>query len=350
MEKIFINYFNEQKAEQLFDVIREKAGANFFEGIFPQKRVASLKWDAIDAKITNVAAAVQQFGTSAQRFKRDDFNKLTGKINPIEIAYELDEELILNLNNPNYRNTVLDSLFEDSLNAYNAVRARMDFISMQQLSTGKVTYSSDNNADGVSGILIDYSLASTQSSDVSVSWATAATATPLADIRGVVETLNGKGIYPEVIRMTKTTFNYMVNTTEVKTTFGIKVTKDNIQSSFISVAEMNVFLGQKDLPQIQIVRDDISYKKSDGTFDNTRRAWAEGIVQFGFMQEGRSHWVEPVEYTKRTITPAIVTMRNGIALQQYSELDPPSVITKGKGIMFPVWSKSASCYLLDTTP
>jgi len=350
MEKILLSYFDQKKQEAVLNVVREKSGPNFHESIFPRKQTADLKWDALDASITNVAAAVQEFGTSASKFKRDTINQRSGKINPIEIKYELDELLMLNYLNPAYRNVVLEAVFEDTLNAYNAVRARMDFIAMQQLSTGKVTYSTDNNPDGVIGILVDYSLASSQSSDVGTTWATAATATPLIDIRTVLATLEAEGKYPDVIRMTKTIFNYMVATTEVLTTFAITVTKDGIQSKWVSVAEMNVFLDQKGMPPIHIIRDDVSYKKADGTFDNTRRGWAEGIVQFGYNVEGRSHWVEPLESSQKSITPALVTLKNGIAIQQYSELDPPSVLTKGKGIMYPVWNKSASVHLLDATP
>ena len=350
MEKIMLNYFDQDAQEKVLSVVREKAGAYFHESIFPKRRTAELKWEAVNATVTNLAATVQAFGTAANRYKRDDIKKVPGKIRPIEISYLLDEELILNLNNPRYRDIVLRAVFDDTLNSYNAIRARMDFISMQQLSTGKVTYSATNNADGIVGEFIDYGLESWQEADVGTSWATAATATPLKDIRDVVEIMNNKGIFPDIIRMKKVDFNNMVNTTEVKTTYGIKVTKSNIQSSFISVAEMNVFLLQKDLPQIEIVRDDISYQGADGIFSNTRGAWAEGIVQFGYRTEGRSLWVEPVEYSQRKLTPALVSLSNGICIQQYSEYDPVTVITKGKGIMYPVWDKSAQTYLLDTTP
>jgi len=345
-----LNYFDQKKGERVASVIREKAGAYFHESKFTAKRTAELKWEAVNATVTNIAATVQSYGTEAKRVKRDDIVKVPGEIRPIEISYDLDEKLMLHLNNPVYRDIILDEIFNDTLNAYNAVRTRMDFIAMQQLSTGKVTYSATNNHGGIVREFVDYDLESWQEVDVSTSWATAATATPLQDIRTQLETLEGKGIYPDVIRMTKATFNQMVATTEVLTTFGVKVTKGGIQSGFISVAEMSLFFEQKDFPPLEIVRDDISYVSSDGSFSNTRAAWAEGIVQFGFRNEGRKLWVEPLESQNRKLTPAIVNMINGICVQQYSELNPPAVITLGKGIMFPVWDKSAHVLLLDTTP
>lgn len=350
MNKLIIDYFNQKRHDASMSLVREAQPGFMLESEFPYVQTGSLKWDAINAKVTNIAAPVQAFDTASQIAKRDDMEVATGKINPIQMSYKLNEEYMYHLNNPDYQNMILRELHNDSQNAFNAVKARLKFIRMQQLSTGTVTYSVDNNAGGISGAFVDYNLDSWQTDDVATSWATSASATPIADIHDAVETLNGQGRYPEVIRMTKATFNQMIACDEVTSTFNLRVTNGNIANNYIGLGEFNVFLSAKGLPEIQIVRDEISYMKEDGTFDNTRRAWGEGKVQFGYLREGETKWVEPLEYKNRSLTSALTTLTEGIVVQKYSELDPPSVITKAKGVMFPVWTKAKDSFILDVTP
>lgn len=348
---MMINYFNQDTHKEFMSLITEKKGEHFHASQYPRSETGDLTWGSINAKISNTPATVQAFGTKARNVKRDDMTKKSGNINPIERSYALDEKLMLNLDNERFKTMILNGIFDDSLNAYNSVNTRLDAISMAQQSTGKVIYSSINNVGGIDVQYIDYDLESWQEVNVATSWAVPANATPIKDIREKTHLLNDKGFYPEVIRMTRTIFNYMMDTNEVKSILGLKITKANITSNFLAVAEMNVFMDQKDLPIIEIVKDDISYEKADGTFDHTRRAWAEGKVQFGYKREGRSLWVEPIEYTKKQLYKnTLITITDGIIVQKYSELNPPAMITMAKGIIFPAWDRSNQVLILDVTP
>ena len=54
-------------------------------------------------------------------------------------------------------------------------------------------------------------------------WTTPATATPLTDIRNVVETWVDKGVEFKLMKMSRATFNLMVKTTEFQNAFSLEM-------------------------------------------------------------------------------------------------------------------------------
>jgi hypothetical protein len=93
----------------------------------------------------------------------------------------------------------------------------------------------------------------------------------------------------------------------------------------------------------------ISYVKEDGTVDTTRRAWHTDNVQFGYEKEGTTFWVQPIEYSQRATRNAFCTLVNGIAIQKYTEDNPPTMVTMAKGIIFPAWNNSHRSLIFQTT-
>jgi hypothetical protein len=85
---------------------------------------------------------------------------------------------------------------------------RLDYMVLEGLSTGSITVTATNNPDGVVSDTIDLLHSNSNKSNAAVTWATAASATPIADIEAAVKTQRDKGNIIAKILLTPTSWGY----------------------------------------------------------------------------------------------------------------------------------------------
>ena len=345
MNKSRISFFGQNDLKNVTENLILPLQPHFHETIFPRVQTFKLDYEAISANVFSTAAPTHAFGQASPLGKRPTAKKRGGTINAISQSLVLDEKLLLELDNPAAQSSILRAITNDAVLSYNAVLNRMDFISMQEMSTGKVTYSGENNAGGFEDITIDYELESFQKQVVPVKWSVAATATPLKDIRNMLEVLAEKRIYPEIIRMSKTVFNRLIQTAEVQK---LKITKSNVVSEILTLSEFNIYMTSRELPTIEIVQDKVTYLDVNGNVDMTKRAWSVDNIQFGYKKEGTSFWLPPVEQKTAKLTKSLFSLVNGVGILKYADANYINEITKAKAIMFPVWNRFADALLVNT--
>lgn len=335
---------------QAFQFLMQKLEAEkvsrFFETFFPLKTTDRLSYEAIqDIAGKNIAAFTQVFGAESSELLYEEVIKLSGKIDPISIKRILGEEDLIRLqsNVPATQQVVKEKLYNNFEVTNRGVLSRNDFYAMQLLSNnGKIELTSDTNAGHVIKT-IDYGLDAWQKKTAAILWSNKATAKPIDDIKAWVKARKDKGYASKYILMDDTVFSALsvCDSVVVETTYSAGNTA--VKGNIVTLDAVNVVLKGARLPEIFIIEDDIQYIKADGTLDSTRRAWnSENIAIISGLEQGYTLNAPTAENSSPVIKKkSLVSVANGVTMQQYGNEDPVYDVTKAKGNMMAAWGRSA---------
>jgi len=113
---------------------------------------------------------------------------------------------------PSYMRDALLSFADNGVEKEYAIQRAVELQTSEILQTGTVTLI-DSNGDTIGAL--DFKPKATHFPQVSVSWATIATATPLADMESLADVIRkDSGVFPSIAIMGGTAFGYALQTTE----------------------------------------------------------------------------------------------------------------------------------------
>lgn len=326
----------------------------YYPSIFPLMFTPTLSWKALSSDLgIHVAADVVSFNATAPRKTRNLITRLTGDIPKIEIL-RVKEETDLNEYRQlqNYfgdregQKAVMNWVYSDTEFCWAGVNARLEWLALRSLSTGKFILNSDNNAGVVTETQVDFGMPDSHKTSVTNSWDDTANSTPITDIRKVVKTAMGNGTLIKYIYMDQDSFYRMVGSDETV----------NFCSSWIpqigtakvpTMEEINVALRAHRLPEIRIIESYVTIEKTNGT-RATVNPWEEGAVTFVPQLECGYTYHAPMADELIRDSVATKVKREHILVKKYSTEDPVTEITKAIANAIPVWSSADSSYILNT--
>ena len=357
MERSLLKELNKSTLEAFVNRARETFFKRmFWTQFFVLKYTTQLTWESLSGTSGNpVMADVIEYNASAPLKSRRTVSKAHGDIPKIAIKRKMDEKdyndytTLQALASDSNRKAVLDIVFNDIEFCYEGVLARTEHLCMQALSYGKLILDSNNNNGIITETDVDFGIPSANKTAVAVTWATPATATPMADIRTKVDAANDNGHTIGFIIMDRATLNYMLATTEAKDTFSQFQRLSTSRRNVVTLADMNQMLEAMLLPTIVVVDSKVRFENSDHTL-STVAPWKTGYVTFvPELNVGNvKHGPIAEENAESIAKKAIITKRDHVLISKWSDLEPFGEFTKAQANAFPTFNDVDSIYILKT--
>jgi len=245
---------------------------------------------AIGRSRIEAAASIVNRDSQTPIRSRQGLEKLSGEIPAIKEMFKMSESdyrdfLMLqsmNVDEQTKKTQLLDFLFGDVKKVGDSAHKRLDIMALEAVSSGKISLSIENNPDGlVLGDPIDLLMPDSNRINAAISWDTAATATPLTDIEGVMEAGNVRGVVFDKMIMSNTLWLKFKRTKQVQDTmglyfFGPKVTNSGVAAT--TLERINQYLTDNQMPTIEVNNETIGIEK-DGKI-NTLKPFNESNVSF----------------------------------------------------------------------
>lgn len=298
------------------------------ETLFPEVKKQSLEFDMIKGGGSlPVAASVHAFDTEAEIGSREA-SKMAIELALIKRKMQLKEKDIIAIESP--RNAVekeylMKNVFNDIDVLTAGVRARVEAMRMEVLSTGKVTLN-ENGLD----MVVDYGVPEDNKEALSGThlW-TAETADPLEDLfrwkasagAGANRALTSSAVLSALLRHPKI----------VGSLFG----KDSARVA--TRADLNAFMQQHDLPTIAVYDDQYRKQEKNGLYTKHRYFPKNAFVMFGEGTLGETLYGPTPEESRLVRDPSVNQSQIGnvLAMVYEENLDPVSTWTKAVATAMP---------------
>ena len=326
----------------------------FWNKFFPLKYTTQLTWESLTGSGGSpVMADVIEYNASAPLKTRRVVTKVTGDIPKIAIKRQMDEKDYNEYNTlkalargDESRNALLDIVFNDIDFCYTGVMSRTEYLAMQALSYGVISLTTSNNNGIITEANVDFGIPAANKGAVALQWSQASGATPLSDIRTVVENQAASGYSYEYMVMDRTAFNELQANTQVKEEFSVLRNTD-ITSSQPTLEEMNRVLEARMLPKIIMVDSISKFESNEHVLTNVA-SWKTGYVTFiPQLAVGNILHGPIAEETSPSVSnKATMTKRDHVLISKWSELEPFGEFTKAQANAFPRFTDVDSLFLL----
>lgn len=212
-----------------------------------------------------VAGSVVDYGARSPRRERPTAQSFLGSVASMKDGFQLDQkemrrflELQDAMASGRMENGValFDELYPDVKALMLAPHRRLDMWAGEILSNGTATVTANDNPDGVN-FSVDFQIP--KDKVITKAWALANTdSKPLTDLRTILDEQKAKGRTFSKMKMTRSTFNKMITSTEIAGTFGLKIEKggttyNNSPVNTITPEMVNNVFEATGLPTIELV-------------------------------------------------------------------------------------------------
>lgn len=252
----------------------------------------------------------------------------------------------LNTSDAVRKQSILDLIFNDARTVGESAHKRLDAMCLQAVSTGKISLNTTNNPDGLTTSDIDLLMDDSRKTNASVNWDTAATAKPLTDITGIVNTASANGTTFGKILMDRTAFLKFAATTEVINSL-ISFNQLQKGAQIATLDKVNDYMTANMLPVIEIVDVPIGIEK-DGII-STIRPWE--TTNIAFVPDGQLGVIKNAIAIEqmRPVTNVSYANFNRALISKWSENEPFGEWTKVELNAFPAFEAIDNVYLLSRT-
>lgn len=274
------------------------------------------------------AASVVSHNASAPLRSRANLSKMTGEVSSIKEKFQMTETDYrdfyvmqnLALDDATKKAALLDLMFNDIKKVGNSAMKRLDMMTLQAISTGKISLTATNNPDGLVTGDIDLLMPLTNFKKVAVIWATSATATPISDIKAVVQAGEAEGKTFAKMLMTRNSFWAMQKCAEAMSMLSGYFRMGNNQKMVGTLDQYNEFLTANGFPVIELVNEAIGIE-ADGVITVNRPFNDTSVV---FIPDGKLGLINcaiPIEQLQPVAGISYATFEKGL-ISKWSENDP----------------------------
>lgn len=307
------------------------------------------KFSSVNTDNTTVAADVVSMDSSLPLKKRDSLGTYDGDIPKLGTARSLNEQtmsdLLTLIAKGGQAAEVAKKIFQDIPKVIGGIYERCEFMFLEALSTGVTATADATNVGALIRFDFGYKAAN-KFGAASVVWTNGA-ATPLADIKRVLDKANADGVVINKILMDNYAFDNFVKGTDVKNLYAMNLNFSGTNILSPDLAQVNKALEQKFGVMIQIINRNIKTEKN-GVVTNTK-PWAEGNVIFISNDKvGRLVWAELAEMTFRAEQVAYEVADSYILVSKYHENNPIREFTTSQARVVPVLDNVNEIYLLES--
>lgn len=236
------------------------------QNLFPERKIQDLSFEYIKgANNLPVMASVHAFDTETEIASRDGLEKISMEVALIKRKIRMGEKLIIQLSKP--RDTAefeyaKNQVFNDIDNMVNAVKARVEAMRMEVISSGKIVL--DEN--GVK-LTLDYGVPEAHQETLSGTdvWMDAAS-TPLDDIYDWVDKIVADtGVTPTRALTSKAVVNVLLKHETIrKALWGVN--SDRV----VTLSQLNQLLQSMDLPLIATYDAMARVQNANGSYTSKR--------------------------------------------------------------------------------
>lgn len=328
----------------------------YWPNFFPLKFTPTLTWKALRTKLRiPVAADVVAFNSKSPRKTRRVVEKLSGDIPKIEIAYDKEETDINEYNNLlHYAGTddgakaIVEWVYGDSESCWEGVNARIEWLSLRALSTGKIVLNSANNDGVVTEEAVTFLIPEDQQSGVSVkiNASNAATAKPISEIKKIRKAAKAKGIILKHIFTDSDTFDNIVACAETQKVCANWVTRAAGMADVVpSLESFNAAMKANKLPELHIIESFVTLQIKG--VETVVDPWETGVMLFTEDIAQGNTFYGPIA-DESIESEATKVKREHVLIKKFSDDDPVKETTKGIANAFPAWGNAGRCWQLDT--
>ncbi len=325
----------------------------FWQQFFPLKYTTQLTWESLTGSGGRpVMADVIEYNASAPLKTRRVVTKTTGDIPKIALKRQMDEKDYNDYNilralarGEENKGALLDIVFNDIDFCYTGVMSRTEYLAMQALSYGKITLTTSNNNGIITEEDCDFGIPTGNKGAVTLQWSQASGATPLTDIRTVVDNAAVSGYPLNYMVMDRTAFGELQANTQVQNEFAVM--RNTTVKATPTAGDLNNLLESRLLPKIIVVDSAVRFESNAHALTNVA-PWKTGYVAFiPDLKVGNILHGPIAEETSESVSKkAIQVKRDHVLLSKWSELEPFGEFTKGQANAFPRFTDVDGIYLL----
>lgn len=348
-------------AENIFDLVQAPNIATYWttkvqeeapylgEVLFPNKKQLGMKLSYLKGKTGSpVALRPSAFDADVIPRGRAGFEELIEKMIFFKESTYIDEELrqelnlISQTNNAEYKNIILDRIFDDTTDLLRGARVRREIMRMQMLTTGSIVIA-ENGQD----YSVDYELPAEHKTKVKTGWSDIAKADPITDIEdAIAKILEDTGVRPGRAILNSKTFRNLRQNASIKATIlgnakatgEVKLSKQSLLDYIADELDLEIIIYDK------VYKDGVNTKKfvPDNKFVLVP-ADLLGNTWFGTTPEESDLLASPN-------VANVSVIDSGVAVTTTKQPDPVNVETKVSMITLPSFEQSESVYILTTEP
>lgn len=307
------------------------------------------KWESISSDNITVAADVVAMDSSLPLKSRPAISTATGDIPKMGMELKLNENQLTALDTLVAKGAkdsqIVAKLFADTPRVITGIYEQLEAMFLRGLSTGIALVDSNNVG---TGIRVNYGYKTDNKFGVSVLWSDATNATPLSDIRKVLDASSAKGYTTSIIMMDRTTFNNIKKTNEGKQLYATSIGNfGNTLTIPTSKQFMSAFQDEYQI-EIRIVDRSVNYQ-IDG-IKTTEKPWASGQVVFlTGEQVGSLVWAKLAEMNHPAENVNYTTADEFILVSKYRQNRPSlAEFTSSQARCLPVISDVDSIFVIDS--
>lgn len=303
------------------------------ETLFPEDKIDDIDLAYIKgADYKPVAASVHAFDTKTEIASRDGAEAVIESLALIKRQIPMSERLLIKLKKPRTNSEfekAKQQVFGDVDNMVNSVRARVEAMRMEVLTTGKIQ-ANENGAR----VTVDYQIPSANFKTLAgTSIWTDPESTPIEDMLLWTDDLvDSTGVMPtRALTSNKVLFALLQNTNLKKAIFGNS-------AKALSTRELNAFLRSHDLPEIATYNERYRFQKADGTYETRRYFPGNKYVMMPEEALGESIFgLTPEEIELTGTADNEISSQGNITVQVYRTHDPVVTWTKAVATFLPTF-------------
>lgn len=317
------------------------------EELFPVKKQLGMKLSWLKGK-TGSPVALRPSALDADVIPRGraGFEEQIAKMIFFKESKYIDEELrqelnmINQTNNSEYRDIILNRVFDDIADLLRGAAVRREIMRMQMLTTGTITI-----AEGGQNHNIDYDLPADHKTAVTTSWSDHENAVPVEDIEAAIEKIVADtGERPQRAILNTVTFRHLRRNVSIKAS----ILGNNGNAAQAKLSRQSLLDYIEDELQLEIVIYDKIYTDSTGThkFVPDNKFVLLPAVTLGNSWFGTTP--EESDLMSATNTAEVSIVDTGVAVTTMKKDDPVNVETKVSMIHLPSFEQSDKVYILTT--
>ncbi len=335
----------------------------YYPTLFPLKETNFLTWKMLEAQAgLKIAADLVSRGATIPKKTREAISRIQGDIPKISISREkLEDELTeydimiaMSSGRTDVR-AIVEFWAEDTKFCWDGVAARAEWVALQQISLGKVTFTNSNNAAIVTEYDVDYQMASEQKVGVATPYTGGTSGKPFtSDIPSVLKT--GKKLFGATYKyafMNVDTFGKIASQDEVvKRTSTLVQSLTDIKDS-PGLKTVNAYLAKQSEKfkglQFVVIDQDITLELANGD-RKTKNPFEDDVVLFSESKVlGNTFWKTPIDAKAMPGSVAQKVMHGHTLVKKYSDESPVREVTEGIANLFPAWNLAGRSLLMDVS-
>lgn len=333
----------------------------YYPTLFPLKETTRLDWKMLEAQAgLKIAADLVSRGSTIPRKTREAISRIQGDIPKITIAREKNEDelteydimVAMSSNNPDLR-ALVEFWAEDTKFCWDGVAARLEWIALKEISLGKVTFTTSNNAAIVSEYNVDYLVPASNKIGVNTAYSGTSGKPLTVDFPRAIKL--GKSLYGAKYKfafMNVETFDKLADQEEVVKRCATVVENIANTQDVPSLEAVNNYLAKKKETfkglQIIVIDQDITIELADGS-RTTGNPFEDDVILFSESKVlGNTWWKKPIDAKKLPGSVAEKVMHGHTLVKKFSNEEPVQEVTQGIANAFPAWNLAGRSVLMQT--